>query len=61
MVVAVLLTTLGVPREVIVEEYLLSDGEIERAWIEHALDGVGNVAAYLDRVDLGRARARLAG
>ena len=61
VVVAVLLSTLGVPREVIVEEYLLSDGAIERSWIERALDGVGDVAAYLDRVDLARVRARLAG
>jgi protein-tyrosine phosphatase len=61
VVVAVLLMTLGVPRDVIVEEYLLSDGEIERAWIERALDGVGDVERYLDRVDLGRVRAKLAG
>jgi protein-tyrosine phosphatase len=61
VVVAVLLTTLRVPREVIVEEYLLSDGEIERAWIERALDGLGEVERYLDGVALGRVRARLAG
>lgn len=57
--VAVLLLTLGVPREVIVEEYLLSDGEVHRAWIEGALDGVGDVREYLDRVDLARVRAPL--
>ena len=61
VVVAVLLLTLGVPRNVIVEEYLLSDGEVERAWIERALDGVGDVESYLDRVDLGRVRAKLVG
>jgi protein-tyrosine phosphatase len=61
VVVGVLLLTLGVPREVIIEEYLLSDGEVERAWIERALDGVGDVERYLDRVDLRRVRARLAG
>lgn len=60
VVVAVLLLTLGVPREVIVEEYLLSDGGVERAWIDQALDGVGDVVRYLDRVDLGRVRTRLA-
>jgi len=56
VVVAVLLLTLGVPREVIIEEYLLSEGGVERAWIERALDGVGDVGRYLDRVDLGRVR-----
>ena len=60
VVVAVLLLTLGVPREVIVEEYLLSEGAVERAWIEQALDGVGDVGRYLDRVDLGRVRGKLA-
>jgi protein-tyrosine phosphatase len=61
VVVAVLLMTLGVPREVVVEEYLLSDGDVERAWIERALDGVSDVGRYLDRVDVERVRARLAG
>jgi protein-tyrosine phosphatase len=59
--VAVLLLTLGVPREVIVEEYLFSDGDVERASIERALDGVGDVGRYLDQVDLERVRARLVG
>ena len=58
--VATILRGLGVPRAVVVEEYLLSDG-VEQAWIERALDGLGDVAAYLDRVDLGRLRARLCG
>jgi protein-tyrosine phosphatase len=61
MVMALLLRILGVPREVIVEEYLLSDGGDERAWIMRALDGVANVEVYLDRVDLKQVRATLAG
>jgi protein-tyrosine phosphatase len=59
--VAVILRALEVPREVIVEEYLLSDGEVARAWIERALDGVGDPRLYLDRVDLARLRRRLCG
>jgi protein-tyrosine phosphatase len=61
VVVAALLLVLRVPREVIIDEYLLSDGEIERTWIERALDGMGEVERYLDRVDLGRVRAKLTG
>jgi protein-tyrosine phosphatase len=60
VVVAMLLLTLGVPRAVVVEEYLLSDGGVERAWIEQALDGLGDVARYLDRADVARVRAQLA-
>jgi protein-tyrosine phosphatase len=57
--VAVLLRALRVPQDVIVEEYLLSDGGVERAWITGALEGVGAVEAHLDRVDLQRLRLRL--
>ena len=56
--VAVLLRALGVAREVVVEEFLLSD-EVRRADIDRALDGLGDVAALLGRVDLPRLRARL--
>jgi len=57
--VALLLTVLDVPRAIIIEEYLLSDGEVERAWIERALDGIGDVRRYLARIDVQRLRERL--
>lgn len=50
IVIAALLAVLGVAREIIVEEYLLSDG-VERAAIEGALDGLGDVRRSL-RVDV---------
>jgi protein-tyrosine phosphatase len=50
IVVAALLTAIGVEREIVVEEYLLSDG-VERAAIEGALDGLGDVRRSL-RVDV---------
>ncbi|MDI1444345.1 tyrosine-protein phosphatase [Polyangium sp. 6x1] len=59
--VALLLTALDVPREIIVEEYLLSDGEVEQAWIERALDGIGDVRRYLARVEVQRLRTSLRG
>lgn len=59
VVVAALLTVLGVPRELIVAEYLCSDGEVERAWIEGALDQLGDPARYFRRVDLAQLRAAL--
>lgn len=52
VVVAALLTVLGVDREWVVQEYLWSEGEVERAWIEGALDGIGNPTVYFHRVDL---------
>ena len=59
MVVAALLTVLGVDREIIIQEYLLSDGGVERAWIEQALDGLGNPSSYFRRVDLNAVRRKL--
>lgn len=58
VVVAALLTVLGVERELIVEEYLLSKGEVERAWIEGALDGIGDPAFYFERVSLDSLRQK---
>lgn len=58
--VAVLLLALEVPRPLVVEEFLLSD-DVKRADIDRALDGVGDVTRFLDRVSLPLLRARLLG
>jgi protein-tyrosine phosphatase len=58
--VAVLLLALDVPRALVIEEFLLSD-DVTRTDIDRALDGIGDVARFLDRVDLQRLRARLLG
>ena len=52
VVVAVLLTAIGVERELIVQEYLWSEGQVKRERIEGTLDGISAVASYLHRVDL---------
>ena len=52
VVVAALLTIAGVDRSLIVEEYLLSDGDVRTQWIEMALDGMKDVKRYFNRVDL---------
>ncbi len=58
VVVAAVLHLHRVPREVIVEEYLLSDGG-DRGAIERALDGIAEAADVLG-VDRARLRAALA-
>ena len=57
--VAVLLTALGVDANIVIEEYLLSDGEAQRAWTQQALHGIGQPARYFARVDLALLRARV--
>lgn len=60
VVVAALLTIAKIERSMIVEEYLLSDGDVRSDWIEMALDGFGDPEAYFNRVDLQAVVHRLA-
>lgn len=60
-VVAVLLHLLGVPKDLIVQEYLLSDGEVKAEWLEQALSGIGNPEVYFKGLDLPGIRNNLRG
>ena len=47
----------GAPeRELLIEEYLFSDGVVCRVWIEQTLDGIGDANRYFDSVDVERLR-----
>src|SRR5262245_8544338 len=59
VVVAALLRILAIPDPLIVEEYLLSDGDVQEQRIGQALAGIGNVATYFKRVDLARVRSNI--
>lgn len=61
IVVAAILLVLGIDRPVIQEEYLLSDGEVQRNWVELALDGMGDVEEYFGQVDLEKVRRNVLG
>jgi protein-tyrosine phosphatase len=61
VVIATFLHILGVPRDCIIDEYLLSDGDVERTRIEAALDGISPVARVFKTVDLGQVKRRLLG
>lgn len=61
VVVAALLTALGLDRELVVQEYLWSEGEVERAWIERSLSGIGEPMTYFRRVDLAMLRRKIIG
>ena len=52
IVVAALLLILGIDREVIIEEYILSEGEVERALIEQAMNGMMPLDIYFKGIDL---------
>jgi protein-tyrosine phosphatase len=50
--VAALLAAMGIERELIIAEYMLSDGDVQHSRIEGALDCLGDPARYFRRVDL---------
>ena len=54
VVVAALLKIIGIDDEIIVQEYLLSEGQIDSEWIKRSLKGIGDPTAYFNRdQDLG--------
>ncbi|MFB9992152.1 tyrosine-protein phosphatase [Deinococcus oregonensis] len=59
IVVAALLAIVGVPEQLIVAEYLLSDGEIKEEWIVQALRGIGKPEVYFNRIDLSQVKRNL--
>ena len=61
IVVAALLLILGVDVNVIVEEYLLSDGEVRRDLIMQAINGIGDPAPSFHNIDLGQVRKNVFG
>lgn len=61
VVIAALLKILQIPDAIIVEEYLLSDGEVKAEWILMSLQGINDPAKYFDRLDLNRIRANIKG
>ncbi len=56
IVTAALLLTLGYSHDTITEEYLLSEGEVKRRYIQLALDGMTPVETYFKKIDLDRIR-----
>jgi protein-tyrosine phosphatase len=59
VVIAVFLEVLGIPRECIVQEYLLSEGHVSEHLVETALDGIAPVDSTFRRVDLEQVRFQL--
>jgi protein-tyrosine phosphatase len=59
VVIAAVLRILEVPESIIVEEYLLSEGDIDVARIRKALAGFRDLPSYFDRVDLAVVQANI--
>ena len=57
VVVAALLKILEIPEEIIVEEYLLSEGDVREEYIRQALAGIGDPKKYFTRINLDKVKA----
>jgi hypothetical protein len=60
-VVGSLLRILGIPDEIIIEEYLLSEGKLYKDLFLGALAGIGDPAGYFRQVDLALVAANIRG
>lgn len=54
IVVAAILMVIGIRKEDIIEEYLLSEGEVRRDLISQSISGIGNVEEYFERLDINK-------
>ena len=59
IVICAILLIIGVKRETIIEEYLLSDGDVKVEWINLTLDGIQDVESFFNRIDLSKVRDNL--
>jgi len=59
IVVGCLLTILDLPRELIVEEYLLSDGDVRKELFDKALDGISHPEMYFKKLDYPKIKSNL--
>lgn len=57
IVVAALLWTLGIDKKTIIEEYLLSEGEVNKDWINLTLQGIESMPQYFNRVAIDQVKA----
>lgn len=52
IVIAALLRILGIDQEVIIEEYMLSDGDVDKDLILMSINGMGTIQDYFSGIDL---------
>ena len=59
IVICAILLIIGIEKKTIIEEYLLSEGEVKVEWISLAYDGMQDVEKYFNRIDLDKVRKNL--
>lgn len=59
IVICAILLIIGIEKKVIIEEYLLSEGDVKEVWINLAPDGMQDLKKYFNRIDLDKVRENL--
>lgn len=59
IVIAAILLVLGIDKNVIIEEYLLSDGGVSEELIQLSINGMENINQYFNKIDLEKVRKNL--
>lgn len=59
IVIAALLLILGISEELIIKEYLLSEGDVKEERIRIAIDGIKSNPDYFNRLDIEKVKERL--
>ena len=59
IVVGIILKLIGIPQAWIIEEYLLSDGHVDKGLITTAMNGIGEEVKYFNRINLTAIRDNL--
>lgn len=59
IVISALLLIIGIEKKIIIEEYLLSEGDVKEEWINLALNGMKDTEQYFDRIELEKIRENL--
>ena len=52
IVIGIVLMLLNIPREIILQEYLLSEGDVRRDLFDNAMEGIGNPTVYFRKLDV---------
>ena len=59
IVIAALLLILEIDQDTIIEEYLLSDGEVKKDWIKQAVNGMMYLEKYFENINLETVRKNI--
>ena len=59
IVIGIILKLIEIPQDIIIEEYMLSDGDVRKELFIEALNGVNDINTYFRRIDIEKVKINL--